>query len=177
MAPKGDPDRGPFGVLAVTYFAWFRNSSLVAVSDVQVQGVGGPDRDQIAAALTRAARDMTTLHVQDEALRDAVADFPTVASVSADPSFPHGLTIQVSERQPVVIAGEGDSQVAVASDGWLLPDVEAKEELPRLAVDALPASGRLSGEPLSQARAVGAAPDALRPLIADVASRATTGSC
>jgi cell division protein FtsQ len=156
-------------ILLLTYFGWFRNSSLVAVSDVQVQGAGGPDRERIVAALTRAARDMTTLHVESGALRDAVADFPTVASVSADPSFPHGLTIQVSERPPMLIAGQGDNQVSVAGDGWLLPGVEGKDGLPRLAVDSLPSSGRLSGEPLSEARAVGAAPDALRPLIEGVA--------
>jgi cell division protein FtsQ len=155
--------------LALTYFAWFRNSSLVAVSDVRIEGAGGADSQRIEAALTRAAGDMTTLHVDDQALRDAVADFPTVASVSADPSFPHSLTIQVSERQPVLIAVQGDNDVPVAGDGRLLPGVEAKAGLPHLAVDALPASGRLSGDPLSQARAIGAAPDALRPLVEGVA--------
>jgi cell division protein FtsQ len=153
----------------LTYFGWFRNSSLVAVSDVQVQGTGGPDRERIVAALTRAARDMTTLHLESGALREAVAGFPTVASVSADPSFPHGLTIQVSERQPVLVAGQGGQQVSVAGDGWLLPGVEGKDGLPRLEVDSLPSSGRLTGESLSEARAVGAAPDALRALIEGVA--------
>jgi hypothetical protein len=55
----------------------------------------------------------------------------------------------------------------VAGDGWLLPGVESKD-LPRVAVDALPGSGRLGGDALSEARAVGAAPEALRPLIAGV---------
>jgi cell division septal protein FtsQ len=156
-------------ILALTYFGWFRDSSLVAVSDVQVEGAGGPDRDRIVEALTQAASDMTTLHVDRQALRDAVAGFPTVASVSADPSFPHSLTIRVNERQPVLIAGQGDNEVPVAGDGQLLPGVEAEGGLPRLAIDALPASGRLTGDPLAQARAVGAAPDALRPLIEGVA--------
>ena len=34
---------------------------------------------------------MTTLHIKDGELRDAVARFPTVASVKAATSFPHGL--------------------------------------------------------------------------------------
>lgn len=156
-------------IVLLTYFGWFRNSSLVAASDVQVQGAGGPDRERIVAALTRAARDMTTLDVDSQALREAVGDFPTVASVSADPSFPHGLTIQVSERQPMLVTGQGNDQVSVAGDGWLLPGVEGKDGLPLLAVDSLPASGRLTGAPLSEARAVGAAPEALRPLIEGVA--------
>ena len=32
---------------------------------------------------------MTTLHLKDDELRDAVAHFPTVASVGASTSFPH----------------------------------------------------------------------------------------
>jgi cell division protein FtsQ len=156
--------------LALAYFGWFRDSSLVAVRDVKVEGVGGDDRDQIVATLTRAARDMTTVHVQSDSLEDAVRRFPSVASVSADPSFPHGITIHVTERRPVLIASDGDRQVAVAADGSLLTGLEVKgDDLPQLRVDQLAASTRLSGDPLSEARAIGAAPGPLRPLIADVA--------
>jgi cell division protein FtsQ len=157
------------GALAIGYFGWLRDSSLVAVRDVEVEGVDGADSQRIAAALTGAARDMTTLHVRQDDLKDAVRQFPTVASVSADPSFPHGLTVHVTERRPVLIASDGDREVAVAADGSLLPGVEVKgDELPGLRVDRLPAEGRLSGDPLSEARAVGAAPGPLRPLVADV---------
>ena len=100
------------GALALAYFGWFRDSSLVAVRDVKVEGVSSADRERIVAALTDAARGMTTLHVQTDRLQSAVREFPTVASVSADPSFPHGLTIHVIERQPALIARAGDRQVA-----------------------------------------------------------------
>ena len=40
------------------------------------------------------------------------------------------------------------------------------ERLPELHVDELPTSGRLSGDPLTEALAIGAAPAPLRPLIA-----------
>lgn len=157
------------GALAVAYFGWLRDSSLVAVRDVDVEGVGGADSRRIAAALTDAARDMTTLHVQEDKLEGAVREFPTVASVSADPSFPHGMTVHVTERPPVLVASDGDREVAVAGDGSLLPGVEVKAgELPGLRVERLPAAGGLSGDPLSEARAVGAAPAPLRPLIGDV---------
>ena len=78
------------GALALTYFGWFRDSSLVAVRDVKVEGVSSADHDRIVAALTDSARGMTTLHVQTDRLESAVRQFPTVASVSADTSFPHG---------------------------------------------------------------------------------------
>ena len=88
-----------------------------------------------------------------------------MASVSADPSFPHGLTIHVTERQPALVVHAGDRQVPVAADGSVLPGIEVKGQLPELEVDRLPDSGRLSGEPLAEALAIGAAPAPLRPLI------------
>jgi cell division septal protein FtsQ len=156
------------GVLAIAYFAWFRDSSLVAVHDVKVEGATSADRGRIVSALTDAAQGMTTLHVRTDRLTAAVSGFPTVAAVSADPSFPHGLTVRVTERESALIASDGHHQVAVAPDGWLLAGVHTSGNLPQLKVDSLPASGRLGGEPLAEALTVGAAPAPLQPLIASV---------
>jgi cell division protein FtsQ len=156
------------GAIALAYFGWFRDSSLVAVRDVKVEGASSSDHGRIVAALTQSARGMTTLHVQADQLQSAVRQFPTVASVSADPSFPHGMTIHVSERRPALIARAGDHQVAVAANGSVLPGIHVEEQLPELRVDELPGSGRLSGEPRTEALAIGAAPAPLRPLIAGV---------
>lgn len=155
------------GVLAIAYFAWFRDSSLVAVSDVKVEGVAGADRGRIVSALTDAARGMTTLHVQTDRLESAVSDFPTVAAVSASASLPHGLTIQVTEREPVLIATDGHRRVPVAPDGSLLPGVDPGGKLPQVKVGSLPGSGRVGGAPLAEALTLGAAPAPLRPLIED----------
>ncbi len=153
--------------LMLAYFGWFRDSSLVAVRDVEVEGVSGTDGERIVSELTDAAQGMTTLHVQTDRLHDAVRGFPAVASVSADPNFPHGITIHVNEHQPKLIVRAGDRQVPVAADGSLLPGVQAAErELPELRLDELPTSGRLEGDPLSEALVIGAAPAPLLPLIA-----------
>lgn len=154
------------GALAITYFVWFRHSSFVAVEDIKVAGVSSADRDRVTAALTDAADGMTTLDVDATRLASAVSGFPTVASVSADPSFPHGLTIHVTERKPVLLADDGQRDVAVAAGGSLLPGVDADGlSLPTLDVEDLPESGRLAGEALEEARVIGAAPAPLRPLI------------
>jgi cell division septal protein FtsQ len=163
------------GAFALAYFAWFRDSSLVAVRDVKVEGARSADHGPIVAALTESARGMTTLHVRTDDLRRAVRQFPTVASVSADASFPHGLTIHVRERQPALVARAGDHQVAVAADGTLLPGLHVKGELPELHADELPSAGRLSGEPLTEALALGAAPAPLRPLVAGASTSADYG--
>jgi cell division protein FtsQ len=153
--------------LGLAYFAWFRDSSLVAVREVEVRGASGADREQIVAQLTDAAEEMTTLHVRNDELANAVREFPSVASVSADAGFPHGLEITVVEHQPRLIAHGGDRQVPVAADGSLLPGVKTGDEkLPELSIDELPGAGRLSGDALSEALAIGAAPAPLRPLIA-----------
>ena len=56
----------------------------------------------------------------------------------------------------MLAASDGDHQVAVAADGSLLPGVEVTgNHLPVLEVDQLPASGRLGGEALDEAHAIG----------------------
>jgi cell division septal protein FtsQ len=149
----------------VAYFGWFRDSSLVAVTHVKVEGVTSSDRGRIVAALTRAARGMTTLDVQTDRLQAAVSNLPTVSSVSADPSFPHGLVIHVTERPPALVADEGSRRVPVAGDGTVLPGIQVKGHLPLVRVSSLPASGSLAGPALAEALVIGAAPPPLRPLI------------
>jgi cell division protein FtsQ len=157
------------GLLAAGYFFYLRDSSLVAVDEVKVEGVQSGQREQIVAALTAAGEEMTTLHVRTGDLDAAVASFPTVESVQADPSFPHGLTIDVIERPPATIARAGGRELPVAADGTLLTGVDPDEDLPVLELDQLPPSGRLTGEALEQALVAGATPEELRPLISDVA--------
>ena len=154
------------GGLAIVYFAWFRHSSFVAVESVKIEGVRSSDRDQIEAALTRAAEGMSTLDVDASKLASAVNGFPAIASVTAHPDFPHGLTVEVTEQRPVLVAADGDRAVAVSSDGSLLPGLNVDGmSLPSVQVDQLPDAGKLGGEALEETRVVGATPSALRPLV------------
>jgi cell division protein FtsQ len=154
------------GALAWGYLGWFRDSSLVAVRDVTVEGVTSTDDGRIVAALTSAAKEMTTLHVRMEPLVAAASQFPTVASVSADANFPNGLTVHVTERRPVLIATADGHEVPVASDGTVLTGLPVEgHSLPALRVDSIPASGRLEGTALHEALVVGAAPPPLLKLI------------
>jgi cell division protein FtsQ len=150
--------------LAAFYFGWFRDSSLVAVKSVKIEGLGGGNASPAAAALTSAAQGMTTLDVDSARLGAVAAGFPEIASVSADPSFPNGMTIHVTERPPVLLARDGGRTVPVAADGTLLVGGRAPKvpKLPSLAVHPLPYGGRLSGDALQQALVVGAAPAPLR---------------
>ena len=80
----------------------------MAVDDVTVTGVSGPDAARITAVLEDAAHDMTTLHVSAGDLRDAVAAYPQVKDIQITTHFPHGCDIAVIEHNPVaVIVADG----------------------------------------------------------------------
>lgn len=147
-------------MLAAVYLFWFRDSSLVAVEQVKVEGVTA-NEEEITAALESVGLEQSTLHVDDAELAEAVAGFPTVASIRADASIPHELTIVVTERRPVAAAKVEGQRVAVSADGYVLPGVSASDELPALEAAGAP-GGRLDEDGIAQAEILGAAPEALR---------------
>jgi cell division protein FtsQ len=150
--------------LAAGYVLWLRDSPLVAVKEVRIEGLTSLTDPHAADALEGAALEMTTLHVEADELGAAVAEYPTIASLSASASFPNGLEITVVERRPVAVTGP--SEIPVAADGMLLPGVKVEDaELP--AIEAAPADGggALDEEGSDQAAVLGAAPGALLPVI------------
>jgi cell division protein FtsQ len=148
--------------LAAGYLLWLRDSSLVAVERVEIEGLT-TSAAEIGGALEREAREMTTLHIDADALEAAVARYPTVKSLSVDRDFPHGLTITVEERTPVAAVDDEGEPLAVDGSGRLLPGVAAAD-LPAIEAEA-PGSARLEGAARAQATVLGAAPGPLRPLI------------
>src|SRR3954453_4546471 len=106
--------------MGVGAFLWVRDSSLVRVERVSVAGASGPEAPRVRAALTAAARDMTTLHIRKDALRDAVRSFPTVKDVRVDRDLFHALTIRVVGRPAVAALAGAGARLGVAADGTLL---------------------------------------------------------
>jgi cell division protein FtsQ len=110
--------------LLVGAWLWLRDSPLVAVRHVDIFGAPVADGPRVEAALRDAAGQMTTLHVREQTLRDAVAPFASVATVRAHADFPHRLVIQVVQRRAVAAVQQpGGARVAVTADGRTLPDV------------------------------------------------------
>lgn len=147
-------------VLYGVYMLWFRDLSWFAIHDVTVKGATTNERE-INSAVEQVAGDMTTLHIKDDELRDAVARFPTVASVGASTSFPHGLEVTITERLPVAFVRIHGQQTGVSADGYLLAgaDFDAKA-LPRIegAVNGV----RLDEDAAAQAAILGATPGPLK---------------
>jgi cell division protein FtsQ len=143
------------------YAFWFRDLSWFAIHDVTIKGATTNER-QIRSAVEQVAGDMTTLHIKDDELRNAVARFPTVASVGASTSFPHGLQVTITERLPVAFVQIRGEQTAVSADGYLLTGAhfDAKA-LPR--IEGAGARGvRLDEDTAAQAAILGATPTPLK---------------
>jgi len=155
-------------VLLAAFWVWLRDSPLVAVRDVSVVGVRGPDASRVRSALSLAARDMTTLHVRDGQLATAVEPYPDVASVDAHADFPHGLELVVHEHVPVAVLVSGDQRVAVAADGTVLRD------LPTSGLAVVAGTAPPAGQAIDDGRAaravalLAAAPAPLRSHVATV---------
>jgi cell division protein FtsQ len=149
-------------VLAGGGYLWLRNSSLVAVTDVTVTGATSSQAAGVRQALTGAARSMTTLNVSTSALKDAVAPYSSVGSLSVKADFPHKLTIAVDERRPVAAFADGSARVPLTGDGIVLRGVVADRDLPTIEL-AHPIAGRhvSDGRILSALAVARTAPDRL----------------
>jgi cell division protein FtsQ len=147
-------------------FLWLRDSGLVGVREVEITGVTGAQGPEIRDALTEAARDMTTLHVREDSLRDAVQAYPVVRELHADADFPHRLRITVNSYDPIGAVDIGGRAVAIARDGTVLDGTPTKG----LAVIA--ASGSAAGTKITGAEAtrlvrlLAAAPGPMRSRVA-----------
>jgi cell division protein FtsQ len=100
------------------------------VERVQISGVNGAEASAIEAALSTAAKHMSTMDVNTAALTAAVAPFRVVSGIRAIPSFPHGLRIEVTEQLPVAALIVDGQRTAVAADGEVLGPALASSSLP-----------------------------------------------
>lgn len=142
---------------------WFRDSSFVRVEQVQVTGATSSEQSRVRGALEAAARNQSTLHVRESALRAATAQFSSVASLRIQPDFPHAMGIEVIERRPVAALVVGDHELAATGDGTLLRGVVAEGDLPMIRMDGAPAGTRVTNRNTGTALAIAAAaPDPVR---------------
>ena len=125
------------GILAVLVagFFWLRDSSLVGVDEVTITGASGPDAPRIESTLRSVARDMTTLHIRQDELEQAVEGYPTVADLRVRRDFPNALRIEVIEREPVAIVVQGNNKLPVLAGGTVLRGATAPDDLPQIDED------------------------------------------
>jgi cell division protein FtsQ len=149
---------------------WLRDSSLVSVRHVHITGVHGVDALQIREALDDAAARMTTMDFNAGALRSAVASFAIVGGLHVTTSFPHTVSISVTERPPVAALLTAGQRTAVAADGTVLGPGLLSSSLPVVKGSVEPAPGAHLSEAaaLAAVTVLGAAPAPLAPFLARV---------
>jgi cell division protein FtsQ len=149
---------------------WLRGSSLVAVEHVHISGVHGPGAVEIRTALDDAATRMTTMDFDVGALRSAVSSYPIVGALLVRTSFPHTVSISVSERPPVAALVSAGQRTAVAADGTVLGPALSSSSLPSVSSGVEPAPGARLREPaaLAAVTVLGAAPAPLARNVARV---------
>ena len=115
-----------------------RDSSLMEVERVTVDGANGYQAAEIRARLKKAGVGMSSLNPDVAALRASVDDLPTVKSISVDRKPPHRLVVTVEEERPIAALQSGSRKVAVSSEGALLPGV------PTANLPVVPTRGELT---------------------------------
>jgi cell division protein FtsQ len=171
--PPHVPWRAVAGALAAVAllfggWLWLRDSSLVRVSNVHVTGAKGFGGGAVRSALEAAAGDMTTLNVDESALRAAVARYPLVRDVQASAHPPHRLDIRVIERVPVGVIHADGTTVAVTDDGILLRGVPTGS-LPQISASVPPGGARVGDRKTAAKVAVlASAPAVLRSRVTSV---------
>ncbi len=140
-----------------------RDSSFVQVRRVTVIGVSSSEGPAVRSALIAAARDMTTLHVRRGDLDAAVKGFPSVAGLRLQTDFPHGLRIEVTEREPIAEVDLAGDVVPIGAGGRLMRGVKPGRSLPVLHATRLAPGGVLTDPAaLAAVSVLAAAPQSLR---------------
>jgi cell division protein FtsQ len=156
---------GALLALLAAGWMWFRDSSFVRVRELTITGVTASDGERVKAALESAAREMSTLHVREDALREATRDLDSVADLKVTTDFPHGMTIEVIERRAVAAlkTPKTKARIPVTEDGRLMRGVTAERELPSLVLPRAATGNKITDRRALHALAVaGAAPGPLR---------------
>ncbi len=151
------------------YALWLvtlRDLPLFQVENVSIRGLSGNAAPQISSALELTAREMTTTDFSAVRLRQAVAGYRSVAAVTAETEFPHGVRISVRERHPLARLDYNGMIVAVSSDGQVLSGLAPSRTLPLVRSTSAPVGERVV-DPITTAELalLAAAP---QPLLAHV---------
>jgi cell division protein FtsQ len=142
---------------------------LFDVEDVRVTGAGGAVAEPDVRAAAAVAPGGPLAAVDTGAVSARVARLPAVESVRVDRSWPHTVTVEITERVPVATVDTAQGPALVDRTG-IIYQAPAAGVLPRLVFPAA------SGDPatLAAVAVLGALPDGLRTQVETV--RATVAA-
>jgi cell division septal protein FtsQ len=150
-------------------FMLVRNTPLVEVREVAVTGLSEDYDESTRSAVIDEARNMTTLNFSVDRIKEAAAEFADVSSVEVTRHIPHGVSIDVQIRRPVLLARVSGKTVLLAQTGEVMDVRYAAPGLPKLDVTGRVVDGRLAGgKGLSAVKVLGAAPQALMAKVKNI---------
>ena len=94
------------------------NSSLLRVQDIEITGAQTLDTAELGDITGLKHQSMLMLDV-DAAYKN-ILSLPQVKSVSMERNWPNGVTLHITEREPVALWSVGGRDYAVAEDGTVL---------------------------------------------------------
>ena len=128
-------------VVAIGGWLLLRDSAFFSVDQVAISGLGSDALPIVSADLLAVAHHETTTDFSTAALRAAVAPYTVIAGIRAETHFPHGLTIEVTERHPVAHLQVGRQWFLLDASGRVVTGASGSG-LAVLHGDALPSGGR-----------------------------------
>ena len=112
-----------------------RQTSLLAVRTIEVEGVSGPLAARVHAALAPLER-RSLLRVGSASVVERLVQIPEVETASIDRAFPHTLKVSITTARRVAVLRQGKSAFVVSERGRILAAVprSVSPGLPRIWV-------------------------------------------
>ncbi len=128
---------GSLAVLMVVLLWLFWNSPLYRVNDLAVNGLQRVQTEQLASVL--GVQNLPVFVLDPAEMRSTIqAAFPEFDSVSVFIGLPNTVTINVTERQPVLVWRSSRGELLLDSQGYTFPMREIVEGLPVVEAESLP---------------------------------------
>ena len=140
---------------AVALYVVGRQTSLLAVRTIEVQGVSGPLAARVHAAL-EPLEHRSLLRIGNVGVAERLVQIPEVETATIDRAFPHTLKVSITTARRVAVLRQGKSAFVVSERGRILAAVprSVQRSLPRIWVPT--AVGLDVGESVTDARLVAA---------------------
>lgn len=156
-------------VVCVGSFLLVRNSSLVAVEEVDVVGLEGYYDRAARKAVMAEAMQMTTMNFDEARIREVAEAFVNVEGVRISTDLPHYVRIDLEVVRPVVAGKVNGRTVALSKDGEILAGATGLSVLPTIDVTGVIRGNRVTdGKALGATTVLGAAPDVLLRKVSEV---------
>ncbi len=140
----------PIVVIAVSLivlgfgYMWLRDSSLVEVKTVKIGGVTKSDPKALSDEIKRAAKSMTTLHIDNDALARVADRYPAIKEIRADPALPDKMTLNVVHHS-LIARVTTSSGTAVVTDTGAVVEGAKGVNLPRIRVQQKVTGDKMTG--------------------------------